>query len=143
MNSSRRGFLKVMAATPVAAPAMMKSTAEALSIGSLNAPIAAYGFGGSVSSDQVPEDWMKKEVKNLLARKKRVETRAENEIRNEHVRFACEVDALRSVSAVSRVRIAQSRIAAHERSRELSYIDQELERMKEKLGISWLEGMLE
>lgn len=132
--SNRRGFLKALAAAPIAAPIVMKTTAERMMVGSPPSLIGAYGMGGTAIAGS-NTDWVKEELANVLGRKKKIHSgKARKGNVNEPGIYA-RVDALRSVSPTHRIRMAREEISTKYEANELSYLDEQIENLKEKLGL--------
>ena len=127
MNLSRRRFLSVAAAAPVAAPSLAD---EAMSRG-LGAPVPSY-YGGSLAQTSNPSDqrsW-------LLEQKARLERAARGEMdeaeaeRMAHARMGDsaldQVDALRSVSRPYKRLMANDIYRRRERESRMLYAKWEL-----------------
>lgn len=127
MTLSRRGFMAAAPAAAIAAPAVATKFVE--EVGSL----AYAGRALQTADTPYPEGaahWAESEIKNLIAARARV--KEDYATLGEHARFveAQRIDGLRSVSAVSKARMAAESERRRVLASELKWMDQRIADMK-------------
>ena len=132
----RRAFLKFMSAAPVAAPAAAKASVLELEkqFGMGDMPSAGYvGYPVATQADTV--SYLQQELKDLLCRRKEATSRErdsngyENDLAGD-----LRIDGMRSVSPVNRARLIAEQRSRRQRARDLSNIDRNIAKIKERLG---------
>ena len=140
MKLSRRGFMAAAPAAAVAAPAVAAKLAQEISGSALNGKYAYAGAmlnqtAGYPIPDSGGSHWAEDEIKNLIAARARV--KEDYATLGEHARFveAQRIDGLRSVSPVSKARMAAEGERRRVLASELKWMDQRLEQMKKDFPV--------
>lgn len=133
-KASRRGFLKVLAAAPVAAPAVAKSTSAVLMNEHSMLPAAALQPYNGLASASGNAAMLQDEIKHIIKQKKRISI-DESPRSDAAASIGVQVDALRSVSPVNRILMARRLVDEYRKNSELSWLDRRMAELKEQLGV--------
>jgi hypothetical protein len=136
MKVNRRSFFGVAAAAPVAAKQAVTSVIEyEKAAGSLGGAMPAYtltNYGGSVNAME-DASWLKRELQGLMSRKKEIGTADYASYQRDLAAFI-QIDNRRATSPAVRALLIAEERARRDKARELSYLDQQIKAVKEKLG---------
>jgi hypothetical protein len=138
MKLSRRGFIKAAPAAAVAAPAVAAKIVQdmgGMKLGGISPGAVAYYPSSSLNETKAAyveggTSWAEDEIKRLI--RNRAETKAGFEALGDSIRYveAQRIDGLRSVSPVSKARMAAEAERRRALAGELKWIDQRIADMK-------------
>ena len=134
MKVNRRSFFSVAAAAPVAAK---QAVASVLEYEKANGLANQVGLTGGVSyavPDSVPGDWIKGELEDALSRKKRLSTSEPDVAYHRDLAAYIQIDNRRATSPAVRALLIAEERGRRQKARELSYLDERIADLKEKLG---------
>lgn len=132
MKVNRRSFFSVAAAAPVAAKQVATSVLDYEAKVDRNFAGTPIGYGGSA----LPSDssWLQSELKEAIQSRRKLETQQPRNNYARDIAAYIQIDNRRSTSPAVRALLIAEERAKREKARELSYIDQRIADLKEKLG---------
>lgn len=119
MNANRRGFLRLIAAAPVAAPVVAREAAQKAGVGSIGAVMDAYptGSSGNQASSGGEREWLASWCKSVFSAEWEAEKRREGK-NWQPSRLDPDLASSRSLSLSAAMRIQQDRDIERRISRE-------------------------
>lgn len=137
MKVSRRNFFGVAAVAPVAAKQAVEKAVSVLAyektsgrVGGVIGNAASYG---GIMPENPSCGWMQEEIKHLLQQRKKASERTYEHDVGE-LQSAMRIDGMRSVSPGVRARWIYEDRMSRAKAREVSYIDERINELKENLG---------
>jgi hypothetical protein len=138
MKVNRRGFFAAAAAAPVAVKQAVTSVLDYEKY--FEGPSTGRVLGGLPSSSDYAEatahkGWLQEKLEGLVARRRGAVSGAlYGDCHRDHVAYI-QIDNRRATSPVMRALFIAEEKERREKARELSYLDQQIEEVKKKLGI--------